>query len=203
MKYKITVIMVCLLVSILTKACSPTIQTRIVPQTVVVTRIVEIPITTTPLPTDTLLPATSTPTPTATPTPTEAIDWYQPDPKVMIVRYFTLLDLHLYEQAYDLLSTSSEYRTHNDQDKAWWISNERTVTKVIKVLQVVRYNDFLDHEGLRTQHTKVSDNWYMVSYYAEGKMAYPNGIQPLVYIRVIKEMEEWRIEEFSDLAYER
>jgi hypothetical protein len=207
MKVKIIILWSCVLTSILASACGPTIQTvevtRIVSRTVVVTQLVQVPITMTPVPIDTPMSATSTPVPTETPEPTHVIDLSKQDGSIVIVQYYTLLDLHLYEQAYDLLSSSNEWRRSNDKYKAQYVEQQRIDSKVVKILQLYRYKDYLKQNG--RDASKVSDNWYLVQLYAEGENglagAYPNGIQPGIYIRVTFENGQWKIDEFSSMAY--
>lgn len=207
MRIKIVVMLGGIAISILLSACSPTVQTvevtRIVPQTVVVTQLVRVPITTTPVPTDTPVSATSTPVPTEIPEPTHVIDLSKQDGSIVIVQYYTLLDLHLYAQAYDLFSSSNQWRRSNDKYKAQYVEQQRHDSKVVKILQLYRYKDYLKQHG--RDASKVSDNWYLVHLYGEGingfAGAYPDGIQPSLYIRVTLENGQWKIDEFSSMAY--
>ncbi len=198
----IAFILISLIAITLVSSCKATPQvievTRIVQQTMIVTQIIQISVTSTPVSTKTFQPFTPTPAFTKTSLPTEKVDWYQQDPKIVIVRYYTLLDLHLYEQAYDLMSSSSNNGKH---DKSWEIEDLKAVYKAVKVLQVIRYNDYLKQTGATNQ--SFSDDWYMVIYYAEGNLAYSNGIQPETFVRVGKENGEWKIEEFSNMAYDK
>lgn len=203
MRVKIIILCTCVLILILASACSPTVQTvevtRIVPQTVVVTQLVQVHITVTPLPSDTPTPPTRTPISTSTPEPTHGIDLSKQDGRIVIVQYYTFLDLHLYEQAYDLFS----YTRKLDSPKDKYLEGEKEFSKVVKILQLYRYNDYLKQNGRDTP--KVSDNWYLVQLYAEGEHefagAYLNGTQPGIFIRVTLEDGIWKIDEFSSLAY--
>lgn len=200
MQNKTIVLLGCTLLLILFDACSPVIQTvevtRIVPQTAIVTQLVLLPVTTTPLPTGSPIP----PTPTAILSTDSAqrIDLSAQDGSIVIVRYFTLVDLHLYEQAYDLLSEGAKLQTTKDR----YLEGEKMFERVVKVLKVARYNDWVKQKG--ENPVKVSDDWYYVNLYIEGENgwagAYPNGIQDR-YIRVILEDGKWKVDEFSTFAY--
>ena len=203
MRIKTVLLLSCVLISISASACSPTVQTvevtRIVPQTVVVTQLVQVPITMTPVPSGTPAPPIDIPVPTETPESARAIDLSRQDGSIVIVQYFTLLDLHLYEQAYNLFSYTKQL--HSPKEK--FLEGEKEFSKVVKVLKVIRYNDWIKQMGRRDP--KVSDNWYYVQIYAEGEHefagAYPNGIQPDLFVRVTLENGEWKIEEFSTVPY--
>ena len=152
MRKKIIIMATCLLMSVLASACSPTLQTvevtRVVPQTVVVTQlvtqIVRVNITTTPIPADTPVPGTPTPLPTdtpgsdiLTPLPTQVLDMSkQQDGSIVILQYYTLLDMHLYDQAWQLYSTEYQTPAH----KKNFFEGTQYFYKVIKVLKVVPYD---------------------------------------------------------------
>jgi hypothetical protein len=207
MKIKTILLLGCGLISILISACSPAVQTvevtRIVPQTVVVTQLVQAPVTMTPLPSDTPAPPTPTFAPTTTPEPPHVIDLSKQDGNIVIVQYYTLLDLHLYEQAYDLLSRSNVYRRSDDQFKAQYMEQNRINSKVVKILQLYRYKDYLKQNG--RDASKISDNWYLIQLYAEGENGLagesPNGVQPGLFIHIAMENGTWKIDEFSSTAY--
>lgn len=177
--------------------------TQIVPQTVVVTKIIPVLITTTPLQAHTLIQNTPSPVSIGTLPPMVEIDLSKQDPLIVIVQYYTLLDLHLYEEAFNLLSTTNEWRRQNDKFKDNFIGQQKFDMKVVKVLKVIRYNDWLTQQG--SSNPQVSDDWYMVSYYAEGEGQYaganPNGIQPVDFVRVVQENKEWKIAEFSGTVH--
>jgi hypothetical protein len=209
MRKKIIIMAACLLVSVLASACSPTLQTvevtRVVPQTVVVTQlvtqIVRVNITTTPIPADTPVPGTPTPLPTdtpgsdiLTPLPTQVLDMSkQQDGSIVIVQYCTLLDMHLYDQAWQLFST--EYQT--PARKKNFFEGTQYFYKVIKVLKVVPFNEWLIQNG--SPSSKDNINKYHVELYGEGYGAFSGANENGRYgitIQVTLENNEWKISGF-------
>jgi hypothetical protein len=207
MKKKISVLIVCFLALILLCACSSTIQTvevtRVVQQTVVitqfVTQIVQVNIAPTLLPTNTPVPATPTNVPTKTPTPTRVIDLSAQDGRIVVVQYYTLLGLHLYEQAYQMLSSQMQPSI----EKNPYLEGVKNAFIVVKVLKVIPAKE----EILRIGGNPPSyvDNWYYVEIFAEGENGMsgsrPNGFQKL-YVRINQENKEWKILTFGDSVYQ-
>lgn len=192
----------CLLASIIASACSPTVQTievtRVVPQTVVVTqlttKIITVNITTTPITTNTPVPDTPTLYPTDTPEPTHVIDMSSQDGRIVVIQYYTLLGLHLFDQAYQLLS--SDLRTNYNYTEKKFLDDSTNFYKIVKVLKVIPAKEE-DKANLQC----VCDNWYYAEIYAEGEngMSGPfvNGIQQ-GYFQVTRENGEWKIEKWGD-----
>ena len=158
MRKKIIIMVTCLLVSVLVSACGPTLQTvevtRFVPQTVgatqLVTQLVQVNVTSTPI------PATVTPQPTATPEPTPVIDMTSQDPEVVIVQFYTLIGLHLYKEAFQLRSSKEQ---RNSPLADFTFGAEQSY-RVIRVLKVVRYNDWIKQNQINMVPAK--DNVYYV-----------------------------------------
>ncbi len=185
--------------------------TRVAPQTVVVTQ--EVPVTVTPtltpiLPTGTPTPKRMRPptsTPTLEPTPTQ-IDYSQQDGSIAVTQYYTLLGLHEYEKAYYMWShTGGDDPAHNPR-KEKFISETSSFMKVVKVLQVVRYNDWLKQQNSYTSPPlRLSDDWYWVSIYSEGEdggipLGPTKGIH-VFYVLVVKENGEWKLEQTADTPF--
>jgi len=195
--------------SVLASACSPTLQTvevtRVVPQTVavtqLVTQIVRVNITTTPIPADTPVPGTPTPLPMdtpgsdlLTPLPTQVLDMSkQQDGSIVILQYYTLLDMHLYDQAWQLLSI--EYQTPANKKNFFEVAP--IFYKVVKVLQIIPGKERELQLG-RTP-TNYYINKYWVEVYGEGYGIFQGANVNGTYwhlIQVMLENNEWKITEF-------
>jgi hypothetical protein len=199
MKKKIAIMLVCLLASILPGACSSTGQpvevTRVVPQTVVVTQLVQVMITPTSLATDTRVPPTPLPAPTNTPRPTPVLDMSSQDGRVVVTQYYTLMGLHLYEQAYQMFSSKMrppvEFKS--------FLNISESAYKVLKIFEVIPALEEIKRVG-GNPSGNIAD-WYYVTFYAEGENgmsgSQANGIQHR-YVLLTKEKGEWKILEFGD-----
>lgn len=182
-------------------ACGPTSQvvevTRIVPQTVVVTQWVTKVVTTTPLPTATPSPS-PTIVPSSTPKPTTVVDMSLQDGKVVVVQYYTLLGLHLYEQAYQMLSPQA-----STMNKNAFLEGAKDAFVWVKVIKISPAKDEIVKYGARLPSN--IDNWYYIKIYAEGEHGMSgskmNGFQD-IYIRLGQENGEWKIVEFSDHVHQ-
>lgn len=163
-------------------ACRPQAQaavevTRVALQTVVVTRIVPVLITMTPLPGtatpepyhtptephpyDYLRPPTITPMPTDMPEPTHVAVMTLQDPAIVVAQYFTLIGAHDYPAAYQLLGAHE--RTNSLEAFAEMAAQ---AYQEVQVLKVVRYNDWL-----KQSHANLppgSENVYYVQLYVVG-----------------------------------
>ena len=201
MKKIIIVIFVCLWVFVLLSACSPTVQTievtKPTPQTVVATRIitqlVQVYVTQTPIPT------TVTPQPTATPEPTPVIDMSSQDPEVVIVQFYTLIGLHLYKEAFQLRSSKEQ---RNSPMADFTLGAERSY-RVIKVLKVVRYNDWIKQNQIQMPPAK--ENVYYVQLYVIGEnMAEMTPVNGVVenYVWAIRENGEVKLEFNGKVPYD-
>jgi hypothetical protein len=212
-------ILVSSIICIVVSACVPTVQTievtRIVTATVAVTQPIQKlttpsapPVTmvtkkiaegvysdetTTPRPTSrvTFPQASFTPQPTDTPGPTPFIDMSSQDPEIVIVQYYTLLGLRLYKEAYQLFSTHEQ----KNQPLTDFVSGAEQSYKVIKVLKVIRYNDWI-----KQTHGNAVAGWDDVFYvklfiigYDLANFAPVNGIVE-VYAGIVKENGEVKIE---------
>jgi hypothetical protein len=201
MKKKLLVMLVCLLLSVLSGACSSTVQkvevTRVVLQTAVVTQVVTKIITTTPLPTNTSV-VSATPVPTDAPAPTPAIDMSPQDGKVVVVQYYTLLGLHLYEQAYQMLSAQIRQRA----EKNTYLDGVKYAFIVVKVFHISpAIDEFSKYGGVPPDDI---DDWYYVKIYAEGENGMSgsqvNGFQKL-YVRLALENGVWKIADIGSSVH--
>ena len=159
------------------------------------------PITTTPIPADTPVPGTPTPLPTdtpgsdiLTPLPTQVLDMSkQQDSSIVIVQYYTLLDMHLYDQAWQLYSTEYQTPAH----KKNFFEGTQYFYKVIKVLKVVPYDEMFKQTG--GPPSKANINKYYVELYGEGYGAFSganvNGRYNTT-IQITFENNEWKITGF-------
>lgn len=225
MKNRMMVI-ACLLAFGQATACSPTIQTvevtRIIPQTVVATQIVQIAVTNAPRPTDTPVPPTFTPVPTEKPSPTQPLPYNYPkpnpftpiptetpepthvaimalqDPAMVVVQYYTLLGQHLFKEAYQLVG-SHEHTNSPDEEALM----DAQAYQVVEVLKVVRYNDWIKQNHINMPPS--SDNVYYVQLYVVGQnmveMTPVNGIVE-TYAWTIRENGEVKIEFHGKLPYD-
>ena len=214
--------------SILFSACTPTAKTievtRIIKQTVVATRLV--PVTTTPSPSGTPAPPTLTlapterpsptqtlpydyprpnrpntitPTPTETPEPTHVAIMAQQDPAIAIVNYYTLIEMHLYKDAYLLLSNSERKNRPID---GFILGAEQSYQEV-KVLKVVQYNEWIKQNHIKMP--PAADNVYYVRLYVIGyNMAEMSPIHGIVetYVWTVRENGDIKIEFHAKIPYD-
>jgi hypothetical protein len=201
MKNIIIAIFVCLSLAVLSSACSPTVQTvevtRLVPQTVVATRLVTqlVPVDVTPTP----IPATVTTQPTATPEPTPVIDMSSQDPEVVIVQFYTLIGLHLYKEAFQLRSSKEQW---NSPLADFMIGAERSY-QTIRVLKVVRYNDWIKQNQIQMPPAK--ENVYYVQLYVIGEnMAEMTPVKGVIenYVWAIRENGAVKLEFNGKVPYD-
>ena len=166
----------------------PVLQTVVVTQ--LATQIITEYVTTTPIPTHTPVPAS----PTAALEPTPVVSLSSPDGRIVVIQYYTLLGLHLPDQAYQLFSAN--WKAQYPEDKFLFAS--ANFYKFVKVLKVVPAKE---EDGVNWQ--AVSDNIYYVEIYAEGEngMSGPfvNGKQTL-YVLVTKENGDWKIDAWGNSA---
>lgn len=219
-------VIACLLAFILVTACSPTIQkvevTRIIPQTVVATQLIQVPVTTTPRPSDTPIPATLIPVSTDRPSPTQPLPYENPkpntitptptdspepthvaimalqDPAIVVVQYYTLLGQHLFKEAYQLVG-SHEHTNSPDEEALMGAQ----AYQVVEVLKVVRYNDWIKQNHINMP--PASDNVYYVQLYIVGQnmveMTPVNGIVE-TYAWTVRENGDVKIEFHGKLPYD-
>ena len=215
------------LLPILLSACTATAKTievtRIIQQTVVVPQTREVPVTTTPRPSNTPIPPTltpipiekslptqplpynypkpntTTPTPTETPEPTYVAIMAQQDPAIAIVNYYTLIEMHLYKDAYLLLSNSERKNRPID---GFILGAEQSYQEV-KVLKVVQYNEWIKQNHIKMP--PAADNVYYVRLYVIGNnMAEMSPIHGIVetYVWTVRENGDIKIEFHGKLPYD-
>ena len=189
-----------LLVCVLVACSSETIQTmevtrsvlqtvevtRIVPQTVIATQIIPIIATTTPEP---LTPAVQTSQPST--------DTLLIDGGIVIVQYYTLLDQGLFEEAYQLLSSSAQ----SPQSVEDFVAGAKMAFKTVNVITVQPYNEWASRRGYPPSEDPDGQKRFYVEIVAEGESgmsgSVPNGVVQHLWLGVVQENSEWKIDSFS------
>lgn len=203
-------ITICLLLTLVLTACnSGAIQivevTRLVPQTIEVTRVI-------PQPTATQESGdlATTPEPSATSIPNiSQVDFsfaqvYPAyfDGFVVLTQYYTLLNHRLYEESYQLLSSSQQKR----YDFEGYVNFYTHDLKSIEIIRIQPYNYWCEQQGLSALPIPASELIYVVwmtafhngAAWNEGGTPTPDdvtGFETLVF-----ENNEWKIDKFSTFS---
>jgi hypothetical protein len=121
------------------------------------------------------------------------------DPSIVVIQYYTLIGEHLYQQAYQLLG-SYERRKSPYDDFALGMDQGY---KVVKVLKVVRFNDWIKQN--HSNMVPAKDNVYYEQLYVKGydmaEMAPVDGIVES-YAWTIRENGEVKLEFHGKLPYD-
>lgn len=176
--------------------------TRLVPQTIEVTRIVQQP-TITPEPEA----ATTFTEPAGTPlsvTVQEGSSSFQLDPEyfkglVILTEYYTLLDHGLYEESYQLLSSSQQQR-YSFEDYSSFYKHD---LKTIKIRSILPYNFYLTQQELPARQIPPGELRYITLMTAfhygaawnVGGTPVPDDVTG--FETLVLENGEWKIDQFN------
>lgn len=99
-------------------------------------------------------PVSPTPSPTDTPEPTNVIDMSTQDGRIVEIQYYTLFGLHLFDQAYQLLSANFK----SSYSESAFVEDSTNFYQVVKILEVIPAKEEMERDGGNPQ--AVSDNVY-------------------------------------------
>lgn len=177
--------LICLIVISAISACTQKPQivevTRVVIQTVVVQ--------------PTIIPVSDTNQRTQT---SETLSSHNLDQgAITIIQYYTLLDLGLYEEAYELLSSSRPH-PKSLQD---FVDGARLSFESVNILSVIPYNDWAKQNGYSAYtETDTRKNYYVeIAAEGEGGMsgAVPNGQLQQLFLTLVEGDGKWKIYSFA------
>jgi len=185
-----------LLLAFVFTACNDGIQTvevtRLVPQTVEVTKIVPQTVIVTQLVqrTATIIPKTPMPVEIRT-EPDQNTAYY--DGVIVLAQYYTLLDQKLYEQAYQLLSTS---RPNAKSLEEYVTSNEMFIVYTYKLITAQPYYEWAEELGSRPSPDSETQKRFYIRVYVEGEKGWAgfgdNGIHTF-FVTLVWENGGWKI----------
>jgi hypothetical protein len=185
----IIIVMLAMIVSSCNSSNQQSVEvTKIVPQTVIVTQVVR----------ETVL---VTPETTASPefVPATNVDPADYDGIVVISQYYTYIDSGLYEQAYELLSSSAKNRHSLEefvQAKSMWFTKVEIISILPDYVRVIE-------QGGQPKPEPVNEKRFQVMIIAEGegKMSGSrlSGELQTQYVTVKLEDGEWKIDSFSNV----
>ncbi len=125
------------------------------------------------------------------------------DPEIMVVQFYTLLDLGLYAEAYNFLSSS---RPHPQSVEEFIKMQANSYQKVIIHL-VEPYDIWAKENGRATGLENLNEKFLYVEItgWGEGKMsgAVPNGVLKQLFVKTVKESDSWKIFSISTDPYFR
>ena len=161
--------------------------TRIVPNFIIETRVVEI----TSVPTSEISGAESLPL-----IPNEDPAYF--DGIITITRYYTFLGHGLYEEAYQLLSSTE--RGHRRAEE--YIEAGEVFFKAVQIHSIQPYYVYISNEGGQILNTDTDTKKRFVASFTAwgaGEMSgsVPSGQEQTIFIELIKEGGEWLIDSFS------
>jgi len=166
--------------------------TQLVPQTVEVTKIVLQTVIVTQLVHRTATTIPKTPVPVEIRTePDQHTAYY--DGIIVLARYYTLLDQKLYEQAYQLLSTS---KPNTNSLEEYVKSNEMINTYTYKLISAQPYYEWAEEMGSRSSPDSENKKRFYIRLYVEGEKGWAgfgiNGVHTL-FVTLVWENGEWKI----------
>lgn len=170
--------------------------TRLVPQTVEVTRIIPQPTTVSGLGTlATAEPSIKVPADSIS----VLMDSSYFDGFILLTQYYTLLDHGLYEESYQLLSTSQQKRYSFEEYKSFYTHD----MKALEIRGIEPYDYWLAKQGVSASQIPADKLRYVVflTSYHNGA-AWNNGGTPIPdnvtgFETLILENGEWKIDEFN------
>ena len=166
--------------------------TRLVPQTVEVTKIVpQTVIVTQPVQrTATIIP--KTPMPVEIRTEPDQITAYY-DGVIVLSQYYTLLDQRLYEQAYQLLSTS---RPNAKSLEEYVTSHEMFIIYMYKLISAKPYYVWAEEQGSKSSPDSETKKRFYIRVYVAGEGGWAgfgdNGVHTF-FVTLVWENGEWKI----------
>jgi hypothetical protein len=192
MKKKPSILVLTLSLIFVCTACKKVEETRLVPQTVVVTRAVPKTMMAANIVQETP-PNKSELVPPNCQESFNDIDPAYYDGIVVITQYYTFLGHGLYEEAYQLLSSAAQVYSLQD-----YIKNQKAAFKVVRII-TVRPFYFQDNPYRSTSELK-SNKWFSVAIYAEGEGGWsgsvPNGEQSFK-VAITQENGVWKMDKWA------
>ncbi|MBN1449521.1 MAG: hypothetical protein JW963_00765 [Anaerolineales bacterium] len=185
-----------LLTFILASCSSGAIQTvevtRLVPQTIEVTRIVQPTAITTPV----AEPAILSPTESQ---PVQDSGYY--DGIIVITQYYTFLGHGLYEEAYQLLSSSAQ----SPQGLEDYVTNKQIAFKTVEIIKIEPYYIAVENQGGEAKPDPVDKKRFTIQIKAwgQGNMSgsVESGSLQTLFLTLIQENGKWKIDSFSTAPF--
>ena len=196
MKKNIFMLALILLFAFVFTSCTSVIQTvevtRLVPQTVEVTKIIPQTVIVTQIVQRTAVVISKTPAPVNIRTePDQNTAYY--DGVIVIAQYYTLLDQRLYEQAYQLLSTSRPKATSLEE---FVRGHEMVIIYSYKLISAQPYYEWVEKQGFTPTPDSETNKRFYIRVYAEGEggMAgsVTNGVHTY-FATLVWENGEWKL----------
>ena len=160
--------------------------TKIVRQTVVATRVVEESIATTPE--SAISSITKTP-------PVQDSGYY--DGIIAITQYYTFLGHGLYEEAYQLLSSSAQ----SPQSLEDYVTNKQSAFKTVEIIKIEPYYVAVENQGGKAKPDPVDKKRFAIQIKAwgQGNMSgsVESGSLQTLFLTLIQENGKWKIDSFS------
>lgn len=164
----------------------PVEVTRIVQQTVIATRVVEESIATTPE------SAVSNATETQ---PVQDSGYY--DGIIVITQYYTFLGHGLYEEAYQLLSSSAQ----SPQSLEDYVTNKQSAFKTVEIIKIEPYYVAVEKQGGKAKPDPVDKKRFaiLIKAWGQGNMSgsVESGSLQTLFLTLIQENGKWKIDSFS------
>lgn len=197
MKKKIYTIVFFLLLVLVASACNSgdaqVIEvTRVAPQTVIVTQMIEATADT-----------TQEPTFEASVTPKLDIDPAYYDGTVVITQYYTYLGHGLYEEAYQLLSLEAQ-RPHSMEE---YVDAKEMFFKTVEIHGIQPFDFWLVQHGQSPWSSPSNELRFVVDITAWGvgemSGSVPSGQPQTLFISMVHENDGWKIDKFSTAPWRR
>lgn len=167
--------------------------TRLVPQTIEVTKIVHQTAITTPVAEATILSPTGT-------QPVQDSGYY--DGIIVITQYYTFLGHGLYEEAYQLLSSSAQSPQSLDD----YVTNTQRAFKTVEIIKIEPNYVAVEKQGGKAKPDPIDKKRFAIQIKAwgQGKMSgsVESGSLQTLFLTLIQENGKWKIDSFATgLAY--
>lgn len=158
--------------------------TRIVRETVVITEA---------SPTATIAPI-QTQTQTPEPVDKSIFSVENSELRILVTKYYVLLDYGLYEEAFNLLDPSSQQNRKLEE----YVEGSSVIYDQVKLLRVEAYDEYTKRAGLDKLIPPEGINYVHVDLMAFHKGAKPDeGVIQQLFIELKKTDNEWRINKFA------
>lgn len=117
--------------------------------------------------------------------------------EIAIIQHYTLLNYHLYQEAYQFLS---QKKSGGQQSFDQWIKIASTITSV-KILSVIPYNEYAKKFGYKLIDEKQNFKTFGISLIMYGKDAMvgsvSSGEKQFFFVNMSLDDEEWKIYSFQ------
>ncbi len=166
--------------------------TRLIPQTIEVTKIIPQTVVVTQIVQRTVAEIPKTPAPVEIKSePDQNTAYY--DGVIVLAQYYTLLDQRLYEQAYQLLSTS---RPNAKSLKEYVAGNEMFIIYTYKLISAQPYYEWAEELGVNSSPDSENKKRFYIRVYAEGEEGWAgfgtNGVHTF-FVTLVWENGNWKI----------